>query len=223
MAETETPVVAPVKMPKLKVNHKSLACANAWAIALACFFGFAGIFASIAAFTTIGKDGAWSFNMPIFTGLLGSNVISVLSLTGTGLTLLGTLLALVAGIVGIVTLSRVTDGEALKKSWDCIAKTFFAILFVYIVDLVCLVLYSLITIGISKEYGYKTLQKNIWLNSFLPTFIMAAGVCAMAFIAKSIADGKTANARLASFIGVGLGALSFILCFIATMVTLYGD
>ena len=83
-----------------------------------------------------------------------------------------------------------------------------------------LILYSLISIGISK--GTK-LQKSIWLNSFLPTFIMALGPCCLAFFAKTIAHGKIANARIASFIGIALGAISFVLTFIAIMVTLYGD
>ena len=68
----QAPVVAPVKMPKLKVDHKSLAGVNAWSIALACFFGFAGVFAAIAAFTVKAKT-PWSFSMPVLTGLLGAN------------------------------------------------------------------------------------------------------------------------------------------------------
>lgn len=210
----QAPVVAPVKMPKLKVDHKSLAGVNAWSIALACFFGFAGVFAAIAAFTVKAKT-PWSFSMPVLTGLLGANTVGTVSML-----LLGTLFALVMGIIGIVTIGKVTDGEALKKNWGCIAKTLFAIVLIYAIDLVALILYSLISIGISK--GTK-LQRNIWLNSFLPTFIMALGTCAMAFIAKSIAGGKMENARLASFIGIGLGAVSFVLSFIAIMVTLYGD
>jgi hypothetical protein len=51
---------------------------------------------------------------------------------------------------------------------------------------------------------------------------MALGTGALAFLARTIAGGKIANARIASFLGIGFGGVAFILAFIATMVLIYG-
>ena len=51
---------------------------------------------------------------------------------------------------------------------------------------------------------------------------MALATGSLAFLAKTIASGKTANARIASFMGIGLGGVAFVLAFIATMVLIYG-
>ena len=206
MAETSgTPVVDPVKMPKMKINSSALAKMNAWAIAGATFFGFCAIFVAIAGFT---KE--WSFAFPVFSFLLGANA-------GISTSLLVSLFALLFGIFVIVTINKVTDAETTKKTWGCIAKVFFAFMVVYAVDMIGIIIYSLMSIG-RRNYD----QGTLWLSSFLPTVILFGGATGMHFIAKAISNGKTSLLRIMSIVAVCIAGVAFILVFIQTMVSFYG-
>ena len=206
MAETtNTPVVDPVKMPKMKINSSALAKMNAWAIAGATFFGFCAIFVAIAGFT---KE--WSFSFPVFGLFLGSNA-------GISSSLLVALFALLFGIFAIITINKVTDAETTKKTWGCIAKLFLALAVIYAVDMIGIVIYSLMSVG-RRAYD----QGQLWLSSFLPTVILFGGSIGMHFIAKAIANGKTSLLRIMSIVAVCIAGVAFILVFIQTMVSFYG-
>ncbi len=217
MAEsTNKPVVDPVKMPKLKTNAKTLAHLNTWAIALSSFVGFFGIFLAISLFT----KGKWNFQPAVTTiipfGAGGANIASSVAFI-----LFLVLMALGLGIYGIITIGKLTDADALKKAWKNVFRTLLFFIGVYALHMFALIITSLVMIGKSSGVG-NTTQKTIWLNHFLPSTIMGLAAVALAFLAKSIASGKTANARIASFIGIGLGGVGFILAFIALMVFIYG-
>ena len=223
MAEsTNKPVVDPVKMPKLKTNAKCLASFNTWAIAIAAFLGFFGIFLAISLLT----KGDWNFSPSIST-LLDYGDQSVAAGKGYSYIAIGSIItvlfisltSLLLGIAGIVTIGKITDADALKKAWKNVSRLLFTFVGIYAVHLFVLILSSLILIG--KSEGTK-IQKGIWLDKFLPSVIMALAAGGLAFLAKTIAGGKTANARIASFIGIGISGVGFILTFIAVMVTIYG-
>ena len=218
MAETNhKPVVDPVKMPKIKIDGKSVAQTSAWAIALAAILGFVAIFLSICSFT----KGDWAFLTPLsaYITVMPQALSSLTSLFGGGsifvpLGLLLGVFALAFGIYGFVTIGKVTDADALKKNWANVAKTFAILATITAIELVVIILFSLTSLG-SKAKG---IQKMIWLDYFLPTLLVGVAVAGISFVAKTIAGGKTANARMASFIGVGLGALGCLLAFIAQIV-----
>ena len=217
MAEsTNKPVVDPVKMPKIKTSAKTLACLNTWALAFASFVGFFGIFLAISLFT----KGKWSFQ-PAITTIIPFGAGGASMASSVAFILFTALLALGLGIYGIITIGKITDAEALKKSWKNVFRTLLFITGVYAVHMIALVITSLVMIGKSSGIG-NTTQKVIWLNHFLPSTLMGLAAVALAFLAKSIAGGKTANARIASFLGIGIAGVGFILTFIALMVFIYG-
>ena len=207
MAETSNqPVVEPVKMPTIKLERKSLSAVNAWAIALSLFLGYSAIFSAIAGFTK-----KWTFSIPFFGRFMGSNVAAP--------TLLLTVLFAVAfGIFGLVTIGKVTDAEAMKKSWSNISKLFLGFVIVYAIDMIGIALYSLMSLGRGKSFD----QGELWLNSFLPTLISAIGACAMWFIGKQIAAGKTSILRIVSIAAAGIAIIAFILVFVQLLVKFYG-
>ena len=207
MAETSNqPVVEPVKMPTIKLERKSLSAANAWAIALSLFFGYSAIFSAIAGFTK-----KWIFSIPFFGRFMGTNVaVPTLFLT--------VLFAVTFGIFGLVTLGKVTDAEATKKSWNNISKLFLGFVFVYVIDMVAIAIYSLISIGRGKSFD----QGALWLNSFLPTLISTVGAGAIWLIGKQIAAGKTAVLRVVSIVAAGVAVVAFILVFVQMLVKFYG-
>lgn len=202
----EKAVVDPIKMPKMKVSGSTIAKLNSWAIAGAIFFGYATIFAAIAAFTK-----KWSFGIPFIGVIFGNNTGSV------SLMLLTALATVALSVFAIVTIGKITDAEALKKSWHCIANTFLGIAVVYVIDMIGIIMYSLMSIG-RKSFD----QGDLWLSSFLPCVILCAGAVAMHFIAKSIAAGKTAILRVLSIVAISVAAVALVLVFIAHMVNFYG-
>ena len=208
MAEIENkPVVEPVKMPKIKIEHKKLATINAFAIALAMFLGYCTIFAAISGFTK-----KWDFAIPFFGRFMGTNAAVPTSL-------LAALFAVVFAIFGFVSLGKVTDAEATKKSWDLVSKVFFGFVIVYIVDMIAIVIYSLLSIGRGKSFD----QGNFWLDSFLSTVICCVGAGVMAYIGKQIAAGKTSLLRIASLAATALAIIGFIIVFIQILVNFYGE
>ena len=208
MAESnQKPVVEPVKMPKIKIEHKKLATINAFAIALAMFLGYCAIFAAISGFTK-----KWNFAIPFFGRFMGTNA-------GVPISLLTALFAVIFAIFGFVSLGKVTDAEATKKSWNLVSKVFFGFVIVYVVDMVAIAVYSLLSIGRGKYFD----QGNFWLDSFLSTVICCAGAGVMAYMGKQIAVGKTSLLRIASLIATALAIIGFIIVFIQILVDFYGD
>lgn len=207
MPEThEKPVVEPVKMPKLKIDKHKFATINAWAIALAIFLGWSAIFAAIAGFTK-----KWVFSIPFFGLFMGSNA-------HTPTILLTALFALAFGIFGFITLKKVTDAEATKKAWNCISKVFLGFIFVYTINMIGIVIYSLMSLG--REHFD---QGSLWLNGFLSTLICAIGATAVWFIGEQIAEGKTSVLRIASMLAGCLAVVGFIIVFIQLLVSFYSE
>ena len=208
MAETkEEPVVEPVKMPKINIEKKELATLNAFAIALSMFLGYCAIFAAIAGFTN-----KWVFLVPFFGRFMGTNV-------SVPTALLAALFAVLFAIFGFVTLGKVTDAEATKKSWKLVSKVFLGFIVVYAVDMVGIIIYSLMSIGRGRSFD----QGAFWLSSFLSTVICCIGAGVMWFMGKQIAAGKNSLLRVASLAAAGLATVGFIIVFIQQLVSFYGN
>jgi hypothetical protein len=205
--QSAKPVVGAVKMPKIKLAGDKAAAVNAFAVAFAAFFGFVAIFAAIAGFTS----GDWSFGVPLL-GIVVANV------SVGALTLITAVLAAVFGVVGMMTLGKITDAKALAKSWQCVAKVFFVLAAIYVVTMVSLAIYSLLGAG-AKGLD----QGALWLSSFLPNLITAVAAGVMGCIARQIANGKTAMLRMLSFAAVGIAGVALILVIIQTLVGFYGS
>lgn len=204
---SQAPVVEQVKMPKMKVDGSKIAYVNAFATAGAIFFGVAAIFNAIAGFT----KGKWIFGIP-FDGILGSFSNSMYSYFFMGI------LTFVLGLVSFLTVSKITDAGAITKAWKCIFKVNLVLLALFAIDMISMILTSLI--GLGEKSG--VVQKDLWLSGFLPTVIMALVAGVIAFVAKSIASGKTQLLRIMTLVALGVGSVAMIMVFISQIVGMYG-
>ena len=202
-------VVEPIKMPHIKIPSSSLAKLNAWAIALATFFGYATIFSCIAKFTN-----SWHFELPAITALFGSNIKDVVEPT-----LITSLASLIFAFFGIITLGKITDANALKKAWGCIAKVFLAIVIIYLIDMLAIAIYSLMSLGRTEQ---SLDQGQLWLSHFLPTVILCIGALCIFAMARHISQGKTALLRILSVVTVIIASSALIIVFVQQMIMFYG-
>jgi hypothetical protein len=200
-------VVDQVKMPKIKIENKTIANINAFATAFATFFGFATIIAAIATFAK-----KWSFNVPFLGNLFGSNLGQASSLLTVAL------LTLTCAIIGLLTVRKITDIEAMKKAWKCVSKVFVIFIIIFAVDMVSIVLYSLLSLGRSK---LEINQGILWGSSFVANLILAAASCAMYFISSKIAKGETKYLSIMRFVAIGLASVAVVITIVALLVGFY--
>ena len=204
---SEKAVVDPIKMPKLQIPSSNMAVVNAVATSFALFFGFATIFAAISDFT----KSKWTFNLPSIARLFGSNTGPVSQ------TLIIALISLAASIVALITISKITDASSLKKAWSCIAKIFLGVGILYVVNMVAILIYSLLSLG--REIS--GLQGELWGSNFVSCLIMGAASFAMFYFSNQIAAGKTAVLRIFSFVAIGIASVATALVLIQHLVTFY--
>ena len=200
-------VVAELKTPKVNMSGAGVARFNAFALSFAAFFGVMSIFSAVAGMT----DGSWSFSVPVI-GILFSNI------SATAISIATAILAVLLGVLGIVTINKITDAVALKKSWECTAKIFCFISVFYLVSTLSVALYSLLGAGsdyIDHEY--------LWLSCFLPNLIITLMAGGMFFFANAIAKGKTELLRILSIVATVIAGLGLILILTNTLLDLYGD
>lgn len=205
---SQAPVVEQVKMPKMKVDGSKIAYVNAFATAGAIFFGVAAIFNAIAGFT----KGKWIFEIP-FDNILGSFSNSMYSYFFMGI------LTFVLGLVSFLTVGKITDAGAITKAWKFIFKVNLVLLVLFAIDMISMILTSLI--GIGKTSSVYQSQGTLWLSGFLPTVIMALVAGVIAFVAKSIASGKTQLLRIMTLVALGVGSVAMIMVFISQIVGMY--
>ena len=200
-------VVDQVKMPKIKIDNKSMAGINAFATAFASFFGFATIIAAIATFAK-----KWSFNIPFLSNVFGSNLGQASSLLTVAT------LTLVCAIIGLLTVRKITDVESMKKAWGVVAKVFTIFLIIFVVDMVSIIIYSLLSLGRSK---FEINQGTLWGSSFVANLILAAASGAMLFISSKIAKGETKYLSIMRFVAIGLASVAVLIVIIALLVGFY--
>lgn len=204
--KNEKPLVKPVAMPKIKLSRDKFTLFNTLGVVAGLTLGYTSIFAAIAGFT----KGKWGFNLPIFHILFGSNLADVSS------GLVAALLAILAGVVGLLTMKRLTDAEGVKSAWLQVSRIFMIATAIYLIDLVAIAIYSLLSLGRSYyNQGY------LWLNGFLSTTLLALGAAAISVLAKKIADGKIEILRILGFVAMGLASLAMLLTFVQILVGFY--
>jgi hypothetical protein len=199
------PIVPNVQLPKLTMPQEPLATLNAFSIALSIFFGAISIFGAIASFAE-----KWSFGIPI---------ISPFNIAGIPAVFITAFIAVVFGVIGLFTVGKITDAEALRTSYSK-AGGFFTILSIIFTSIaIATIFYALF--GLGKKSG--VVQKTLWLNGFLPAILVAITTIASTIFTKQVAAGKTALLRLFSFISLGVAVIGFILVTISTLVGFYGE
>lgn len=206
------PVVNSVKAPTIKVDNKVIATINAVSLTLACFLGWMTIFNAISSFT---KN--WYVGIPFVGTIFGSNFGAYggdasLTLFGTGI------FTVVFAVIGLITAGKITDVEAMKRSWKCVRNFFVIVAAIEVIKMVSMAIYSLC--GLGEKSG--VVQGNLWLNGFLSNTLAAAGAVAVVFIANAIAAGKTQILSIMRFIALGVAGVAFVLVMVSTFVNFYG-
>lgn len=210
-------VVGDVNIPKLKLNGKRAAYINAAAVTVATYFGIVAIFGAIAGFT----KGDWMFSMPaIVTALFGNASFSFLGMSvsvGPSALFITGMLAIVGGIIGFLTLKKLTDASAVKNAWRIVAEIFGVITGVLAIALVSIALWSLF--GLGEKSGVD--QGDLWLSVFLPTVIKTILAGTIYVLAGKIAAGKLEVLRIFSMVATGIAVIAIVMVIIQTLVGFY--
>ena len=211
-------VVGDVSIPKLKMNGKRAAYVNAAAVAVATYLGIVAIFGAIAGFT----NGDWGFSVPpIISAFFGGASFSLLGVSvsvGPSALFITGMLALVGGVIGFLTLKKLTDAAAVKNAWRIVAEIFGVITGLLLVAIVSTVLWSLF--GLGEKSGVD--QGNLWLSIFLPLVIKTVLAGTIYVLARKIAAGKLEVLRIFSFVATGIAVIALIIVIVQTMIGFYG-
>ncbi|MBP5633412.1 hypothetical protein J6X13_00550 [Candidatus Saccharibacteria bacterium] len=202
-----TPVVEPVKAPKVKASNGLVAGINAVSMALACFMGWMAIFAGIAHFTNKG----WGVRIPFADLIFGTNVsnVSVAFIAGIA--------AVLFAVIALISAGKITDINAMKGAWKNVRNAFVVIAAIEIVKMVAIAIYSLC--GIGEKSGVD--QGYLWLNDFLSNTLAAMAAVGIVFIAHFIAAGKTQVLSVMRFVALGIAAVGCVLIMVSTIVKFY--
>lgn len=201
--EQQPNVFATPAMPVVDISQKALATFNATSMTLGSLFGLFAIFKAIAEFT----NGKWLFSVPFF-GIFNESPSS---------TLYFGVAAIFLAVVALMTSKRITDAKAVGEAHKTMAQIFYVIASLIGASLITIVLYSLFALG-TKSID----QGSLWLDGFLPAFILTGAVFAIALISSKIAAGKITLANTLKFISLGAAGLGLVLAIIATLVGFYG-
>ena len=212
-------VVGDINLPKFKLDGKRAAYVNAAAVTVATYLGVVAIFAAISGFT----KGDWLFGVPpIISTFFGASSLSFLGASvsiGPSALFVTALIALTGGIIGFLTLKKLTDATAVKNAWKLVAEIFGVITGLLAIYLVSTVLWSLL--GLGEKSGVD--QGNLWLSTFLPTLIKVALSGTIYCLASRIAAGKLEVLRLLGMVATGIAVVAIILVVIQTMtIDFYG-
>ncbi|MDR2336799.1 MAG: hypothetical protein LBE03_01705 [Candidatus Nomurabacteria bacterium] len=206
MNPVPAPVVPNVQLPKLAMPQKSLATLNAFSIAFSVFFGAISIFGAIADFAE-----KWSFGIPVIGSFNITGIVPTVFITA--------FMAVVFGVIGLLTVRKITDAEALKASYGKAAGFFTILSIIFTSIVVATIFYALFALG--KKSG--VVQKDLWLSGFLPALLVAITSITSTIFTKQVAAGKTALLRIFSFVALGVAGIGFILVIISTLVGFYGE
>ncbi len=205
MATTKS-VVDPVKMPKVKANNKLIAGINAASLSLSTFMGWMAIFAGIAAFTTKG----WQIEIPFASWFFGANNTT----QGIGqVAFTAGIASVLLAVLGLITAGKITDIDAMKKSWKCTRNVLIVLAAIEAVKMASIAIFALCGIG-SKGFA----QGYVWLNGFLSCALATMALVGLVFIAHFIAAGKTTVLSVMRFIAVGVASVGCVLLIISTIV-----
>lgn len=201
--EQQPSVFTTPAMPVVDISQKALTTLNAISMTLGSLFGVFAIFKAIADFT----NGKWLFSVPFF-GIFNESPSSTLYFSVTAVLLV---------VVALITSKKITDAKAVGEAHKTMAQIFYVIAALIGASLIAIILYSLFALGVKNVD-----QGSLWLDSFLPAFILTGAVFVVALISSKIASGKIALASILKFISIGAASLGLILAVVSTLVGFYG-
>jgi len=162
------------------------------------FAAEAGIFAIVAAISALAAKG-------FATGLAAFGPFCL------GLS------AVVFGLIAMFTIKKITDRDMSRKAWGIVA----AILFVQIV-LMSVVLVGVIFFALFAAGAGGAVQKELWLNTFLPVLGITAVLVGLLFVVKKIYEGMNKLVPIIIYIIFGVAGIALILSIIAAFIGFYG-
>ncbi|MDR1970210.1 MAG: hypothetical protein LBQ11_02610 [Candidatus Nomurabacteria bacterium] len=127
--------------------------------------------------------------------------------------------AVAFGLIALLTAGKITDKEMVKKVYGIAKKVLLIEVVLMASFLVGLMLYALFAVGAGG-----TLQRALWLDSFLPLLAMAGVVVGLLFVAKEIkCGGNIKLIPIIAYVILGAAGVALILSIIATFIGLYGN
>lgn len=198
-SEKSNAVVKKVNISKRKIDGSKAAYVNAISLTLALIFG------AIAICLGIGEFSGWEF--------FGSMLVVLFEFPAVAFGIL----SVICAVICIFSVNKITDKAAFEKIWKILYKVCFGLGVFKAVDVVSIVIYALLAIGPSSgmDQGY------LWLNQFLPAFIMFVIYMLIALLAKKILTGKTVLVRIFGIAAMILASVGCLVVLIGSLCNLY--
>lgn len=193
-------VVKKMKASKKQIDGSRAAYINAISLVLSLLFGVISIFMGVSEFTE------WNF----VDSLVLSGLFAFPALTFC-------LFGITCAVLGILSVNKITNKKSFENIWKVIYKIFFGLGIFKAIDVVSVVVYALM--AISPNSGIN--QSNLWLNQFLPRFILFLIYLGIACFAKKVLLGKTVLVRIFGIIAAILSGIGCLLVMIGVFTNLY--
>lgn len=197
--EKSDAVVKKVSISKKKMNGSKAAYVNAISLTSALVFGV------IAVCLGIGEFSGWDFFGSMFVVLFEFPAIAF------------GFLSVICAAICIFSVNKITDKSAFEKIWKILYKICFGLGIFKAIDVVSIVVYALLAIGPNSgvDQGY------LWLNQFLPAFVMFVVYMLIALLAKKILIGKTVLVRIFGIIAMIFTSVGCLVVLISSLCNLY--
>ena len=198
-SEKSDAVVKRVSISKKKIDGSKAAYVNAISLVLALVFG------AIAICLGIGEFSGWEFFGSMFVVLFEFPAVAF------------GILSVICAVICIFSVNKITDKTAFEKIWKILYKVCFGFGLFKAIDVVSIVIYALL--AISPNSGVD--QGYLWLNQFLPAFIIFVVYMGVALLAKKILAGKTVLVRIFGIIAMIFTSVGCLVVLISSLCNLY--
>jgi hypothetical protein len=120
-------------------------------------------------------------------------------------------------LVASITAKKITEKENLKKGYSIAAAAMTVVAAIAAVSAVAIIPFALFAIGAGGS-----IQKDLWLNNFVPTLISAVVAAATVIVFKKLRDGMPKLMQFVTYGVLGLAGVALILTIIGVFVGFYG-
>ena len=197
-------------MKSINLDSEKTTKINVFSICFALFFGIMLIISTISLFT----KGKWSFSFPFPTSILTTNMYDARSMYFSL-----AISAVFFGVISIITAKKSTsDQESVQRTWKTASILFLIFGIIYAVNMVSLAIYALMGVGDKSGLDHE----ELWLNSVLPSFIIAAINFGISVIANLISKGKAFLIKIMSIVTTSIAGIALILIIIYIFTNFYG-
>ena len=126
--------------------------------------------------------------------------------------LISAMMIIVAGI----TAKKITDKDILRKGYSIAMAVLSVVGSIAFISAIAILPFALFAVGAGSE-----VQKELWLDKFLPILAVAITVEAVVFLVYKLQKGMAKLMSIVTYVTLGLASIALILSIIATFIGFY--